>query len=122
MGLWIYVKTPDGETIDTDCAGSYTGFHEFRKALAAEIGIDLEKMYDAKADAWPSTDAEPLVHLLNHPDNSGILTTGQCGAIVLRLDAFYALPVPSGYYGTWIEMLRIVLDKAVEVGGTAVFA
>lgn len=66
-----------------DCFhGSYSGFHEFRCALARVIGIDLERMVgfqrpsrDPEPDAftWEGLPPDPLHVLLNHSDCDGVI-------------------------------------------------
>ena len=65
---------------------SYGGFHEFRKRLAAEIGMDLEELYKGK---YPFPQ-EPLTFLLDHSDCDGILTSEQCLKLWPRLELLTA--------------------------------
>lgn len=65
---------------------SYGGFAEFRKQLAAAIGIDLDTMEGfGGTNPWPTPEAEPLVHLLHHSDCDGELHWHQCDEMKSRL-------------------------------------
>jgi hypothetical protein len=65
---------------------SYSGFHAFRKALAQEVGIDLDEMVGFGGETpWPNSKKEPIVHLLNHSDCDGKMTPKQCRACAPRL-------------------------------------
>lgn len=90
MGLCITTRdhTPDVNW-------SYGGFMAFRKLLAAEDGINLDRMrgfagsWDdpeepADAIAWDTVDST-LKPLLDHSDCDGELTPAECRAVVPRL-------------------------------------
>jgi hypothetical protein len=73
---------------------SYGGFHRFRQLLAAEDGIDLERMAGFTDDfsGKPAPPGKPwsevattLAPLLNHSDCDGELTPDECIQIMPRL-------------------------------------
>lgn len=68
---------------------SYTGFNEFRRRLAAEIGINLREMrgYGVDIPGWRSWDDldDPIKPLLNHSDCEGVLTPSECATVAPRL-------------------------------------
>jgi hypothetical protein len=79
------------DTIDSNETAywSYLGFHRFRKRLAEEIGVDLDKMEgfgenEDGAVPWSITD-DPIVPLLDHSDCDGELTPDLCAEIAPRL-------------------------------------
>jgi len=68
---------------------SYSGFDRFRKRLAAEIGIDLDKMEgfdrsDIDGISWDTVD-DAIAPLLNHSDCEGELPPEVCDGIYPRL-------------------------------------
>jgi len=91
MGLDIRLNK-DGLTIYTDNPHpewSYGGFHDFRQALAAHVGITLSEMDGFTypgivAKPWPNT-PEPIFILLCHSDSQGYLGPHECGALAPRL-------------------------------------
>jgi len=58
--------------VDSFKAGSYSGFHIFRKGIAKAVGINLDEMegYDGEI---PWTGYEPFYELLDHSDCEGAL-------------------------------------------------
>lgn len=68
------------------CGWSYSGFMEFRKKLAKEIGIDLEAMdgFVANGISW-GTVVSPIGALLNHSDCEGALDYNDCEQIYPEL-------------------------------------
>ena len=58
-----------------DAHWSYSGFHNFRKRLAAAIDIDLEEMvgFDEGSRSWDEYKDHPLHNFLNHSDCEGYL-------------------------------------------------
>lgn len=84
MGLDI---VPLVRADDERISFSYGGFHEFRKDIAAHIGIDLMQMkgFGGEERAWPDPKDEPLVYLLHHSDCDGQLGYTECEAIAPRL-------------------------------------
>ena len=78
-----------------DAAWSYSGFHEFRKRLAAAIKIDLEQMHGFAPtpgeeprpfanQPWSEID-DPIKLLLDHSDCDGELTPAACRWVAPRL-------------------------------------
>ncbi len=77
-----------------DCwHGSYTGFSDFRRAVAKAVGIDLDKMdgfvgeFTVEPIAWSSLTPDPIHLFLNHSDCDGVIETNDCGPIAGRLEA-----------------------------------
>ena len=70
----------------SEASWSYGGFHEFRKALAAEINIDLETMegFADNGKPWAEID-DPIVPFLNHSDSDGELAPEECHQVAPRL-------------------------------------
>ena len=65
---------------------TYYGFADFRRRLAKEIGIDLDEMEGFSGDVmWELPSEEPLVYLLDHPDDSGFLWRHQIEKLLPRL-------------------------------------
>jgi hypothetical protein len=63
-------------------AGSYSGFHEWRVALAKISGTTLGKMRGFNGDIeWTKT--EPFCELLNHSDCDGELTSQECSNLLV---------------------------------------
>jgi hypothetical protein len=76
---------------------SYSGFHAFRKRLAAAIGIKLEEMagfaQNKAGQPWNQWDGHPLLPLLIHSDCDGELSPAQCGLVAFGLnDIIHAWP------------------------------
>ena len=72
---------------NSSASWSYGGFHRFRTALAAEIGLELEEMEgftDKPKKSWDEV-TDPIVALLNHSDSDGELTPKECKQIAPRL-------------------------------------
>jgi len=69
----------------SDAHWSYSGFNDFRRHLAKDIGIDLDKMIGFNGDRSWSGIKDPLCLLLNHSDCDGHLTPNQCKKIAPRL-------------------------------------
>jgi hypothetical protein len=91
-----------------DCwHGGYVSFHDWRKALARCVGLDLEKMQgfvrDGSGISWDSLPPDPLFKLLYHSDSSGQILVEDCVPIAERLEAL-------------VPALRNI-DATTEVGG-----
>lgn len=67
-------------------AWSHQGFHEFRRRLAFEIGMDLDSMagFDTPGLSWANV-IDPIAPLLNHADNEGHLLPVVCISVARRL-------------------------------------
>ena len=69
---------------------SYSGFGAFRRALAAEEGVDLAQMvgFGGEREWRTSTDQNitPLAPLLNHSDCDGYLHYWECEEVLPRLE------------------------------------
>ena len=76
---------------------SYSGFHSFRKALALEEGLDLDKMegfgaFSAESGTIPWDGGDygdgwitPLAPLLSHSDCDGYINSWDCREVLPRL-------------------------------------
>jgi hypothetical protein len=76
----------------TDARWSYSGFHEFRRRLARELGIDLDKMdgfVDRNGLSWDKI-IDPIKPFLNHSDCDGELSVRECRMVALRLRVLIA--------------------------------
>ncbi len=76
--------------LENDPSWSYSGFGIFREKVARSIGIDLNKMegyggLEEWDDPYEAT-GDPIIHLLNHSDCDGILTSWQCNEVYPRLE------------------------------------
>ena len=71
---------------------SCSGFNDFRRRLARDIGMDLNSMHGyGGATSWSTAD-DPLVPLLTHSDCDGNLAPDVCAKVAPRLEAII---------GTW---------------------
>lgn len=70
---------------DSDVSWSYSGFNDFRRRLAASIGIDLDEMERFGGDQPWSTVDDPIVPFLDHSDCEGELTPEECLQVAPRL-------------------------------------
>lgn len=69
----------------SDAHWSYSGFHYFRKCLAADIGIKLEEMQGfGGSKSWDEVN-DPIKILLYHSDCDGELAAEECEQIYPRL-------------------------------------
>jgi hypothetical protein len=65
---------------------SYSGFNRFRTEIAEAVEIDLDAMWGFGGSLeWSAIDS-PLVPLLDHPDDHGVLTAEQCATVWPELD------------------------------------
>jgi hypothetical protein len=64
---------------------SYGSFHDFRKRLAREIGLELEEMRGFGGSKQWEEVRDPIKHLLFHSDCEGILTVSECMVVYPRL-------------------------------------
>jgi len=64
---------------------SYSGFNNFRRKLAKEIGVDLDKMIGFGGKIEWDTVKDPIKYLLNHSDCDGHLTPLRCKRVAPRL-------------------------------------
>lgn len=64
---------------------SYSGFGQFRRRLAQEIGVDLNKMYGFGGTRTFHTINDPIKYLLDHSDCDGNLDPVKCRKIIPRL-------------------------------------
>lgn len=69
-----------------DARWSYGGFAQFRRKLASEIGIDLDKMKDFGGEVPFSDYEDDIIPLLNHSDCDGELTVVECKKVAPRLE------------------------------------
>jgi len=93
---------------------SYSGFHVFRKNLAAEEGFVLDEMVGFGGSRSWDTVSTTLEDLLNHSDCEGYLDGWQCEEMVERLTAIKALweerRANSGVENWYIESLGALID------------
>ena len=69
-----------------DASWSYSGFNNFRRRLAKEIGVDIDEMEGFNGDRpWSEVD-DDIVHLLDHSDCDGDLSPNQCVIVAIRLE------------------------------------
>ena len=125
---------------------SYSGFGSFRKCLAKEVGIELDKMegfceFDwleemragtleqARANegpkrSWDEID-DPLKFLLYHSDCDGELTPEECALIAPRMrELMESWPTCCGiesYNRDHGERLADLMDKSVELNQPLIF-
>ena len=125
MGLDIQVDTVSFR------AGSYSGFHDFRKWLARQaLGIDLTSMDGfGGTTPWASltlpAEMKGLPILLSHSDCDGDITPSQAKELLVALEAYKdgagVLRVPNQveyYWGNideWIEACRISIAKRKRI-------
>ncbi|MBT2477608.1 hypothetical protein [Streptomyces sp. ISL-94] len=64
---------------------SYSGFAQFRTAIATREGIDLNQMYGYGGERSWDTITSPLRPLLDHSDCDGNLSPADCTAIASHL-------------------------------------
>lgn len=99
-----------------DCwHGPYRRFHDFRVALAATIGLDLDSMerYGGVVP-WETLEGEPLTVLLDHSDCDGYIASEQCGPLADRMESL--LPgIMSSFPDYTIE--EIVADARRFIAG-----
>lgn len=69
----------------TDVRWSYTGFSIFRKKLAKQIGMDLDKMVGFGGDIPFANFKDDIIPLLDHSDCEGELTVQECKKVAPRL-------------------------------------
>ena len=87
MGIGFCVDHDDGtENEDSDAYWAYSGFHRFRKKLAAEIGIlNLESMEGyGGSGSWDSVPSD-IIPLLNHSDCEGDISPQDCKRVAPML-------------------------------------
>lgn len=86
MGLDLRAGREDG-CLPTDPAPQwpYVWFGDFRRALAAHIGIDLSAMRGFGGEQEWSTVDSPLKHLLGHSDCDGELSPQQAAELAPAL-------------------------------------
>ncbi|GAA4638839.1 hypothetical protein GCM10023196_098140 [Actinoallomurus vinaceus] len=84
MGLVIFPG--NGDVATPDAQWSYSGFHRFRKHLAAAEGFDLGTLVGFGGDrSWDSVQTS-LLPLLNRPDDGGDeLPVAECAQMLPRL-------------------------------------
>jgi len=82
--------------LQCDASWSYSGFNDFRRRLARDIGFDLNEMmgfskgfhwqdgYAPGTRPWSEID-DPIVPLLNHSDCEGELSPQECAQVAPRL-------------------------------------
>lgn len=69
----------------TDARWGYSGFNNFRRRLAKEIGMDLDAMEGFGGDILFSNFNDDILPLLDHSDCDGELTVNECKKVAPRL-------------------------------------
>jgi hypothetical protein len=100
---------------------SYGGFNDFRKKLALEIGIDLDKMIGFGGyTSWDTVD-DHIVPLLNHSDCDGDLTPEECRLVAPRLRQLITMWDEDNWHKERAYMLAGGMDMAAEADEELVF-
>lgn len=90
--------------------GGYISFGQFRKEIAASIGITLDNMQGFHGTiSWDGVQ-DDLKYLLNHSDCDGYLKPGQCKKIAKRLREVEPL-LPN----EWVRQKAIQFAKGCEL-------
>lgn len=105
---------------------SYTGFNEFRKRLASQIGIDLDQMHGFRpwrceparpfADIPWSTVSDPIALLLNHSDCDGELAAHDCRTVGPRLRELVGMWEADDYDRVHGLLLAGAMDECAASG------
>ena len=82
MGIDFVIIIPTYESVDARWSAAY--FHDFRRRLAAEVGIDLERM-DGYGGELQWSHADPIELFLDRPDVLGELNCIECAEVAPRL-------------------------------------
>ncbi|MFJ7916106.1 MULTISPECIES: hypothetical protein [unclassified Lysinibacillus] len=69
----------------TDARWSYSGFGNFRKRLAEQIGMDLDNMEGFGGNVPFHIYQDDIIPLLDHSDCDGELTPDECKQVAPRL-------------------------------------
>lgn len=69
----------------TDARWAYSGFANFRRRLAKEIGMDLDAMEGFGGDIKFELFKDDIIPLLDHSDCDGELTVEECKKVAPRL-------------------------------------
>jgi len=92
----------------------YIWFGDFRRKLAAHIGISLDEMRGFGGDRDWDAVTSPLRHPLDHPDNEGELSPQQAAELAPALQqALFALAKDANYgpaYSYDMEHGRALVD------------
>lgn len=105
--------------LDESCnapSWSYGGFGEFRRRLAAEIGINLHEMKGFLGGWRPWKMRDPIVPLLNHSDCDGVLTPAECAQVAPRLRELVAEWEDDNYDRDMALKLADAMDACVADG------
>jgi hypothetical protein len=99
-----------------DCwHGAYSSFNKFRRFLASQIGVDLDKCEGYGGDIEFSSIDHDIVPLLDHSDCDGILTSSECGQIYNGLnDISEKLYIEINHKGNTDPELQYYLDKIYQ--------
>ncbi|MEU6080007.1 hypothetical protein [Streptomyces sp. NPDC047108] len=83
MGIMLM---PDDDDINSpDVSWAYTEFADFRRLIASEEGIPLDRMQGfGGSGSWGEV-RSPLLPFLDHPDNEGEIAYRECRAMLPRL-------------------------------------
>jgi hypothetical protein len=97
-----------------DARWAYSGFMSFRRRLANEIGMDLNKMEGFDGDIPFSNYQDVILPLLDHSDCDGELTVEECKKVAPRLRQLVSAWEDNDYDKTKALQLADGMDYAVE--------
>ena len=111
----------------TEAHWSYGGFNEFRRRLAREIDVDLDRMVGfgiregRHGDRRWSSVNDPIVPLLDHADCEGDLDADDCAKVGPRLRELVAKWPADDYDRIHAELLADAMEECATTEGTLVF-
>lgn len=107
---------------------SYSGFHDFRKWLAAKINIDLDEMEGFASirndgtprKSWADVPPDILVALLHHSDCDGEIAPDLLAPLAERIREVVGLAIPIGLEDkyNWRAAIQLAhgCDRAADCG------
>lgn len=114
MGLDLHLVRVDYD--GPHARWAHSGFMEFRRRLAKEIGVDLDEMEGFKkiggGRRWAEV-LDPLVPLLDHSDCDGWLDYDACVKVAPRLREIVE-PWPRDYDRQQALALVAMMEEVVE--------
>jgi hypothetical protein len=115
----------------SDAHWSYSGFHRFRRKLAATIGITLDAMEGFEDPDWLNPGGrrgyswdkinDPIVPLLYHSDCDGELLPSECASIAPRLRELVSFWDDDDYDKQQAILLADSMDECVLSGTPLIF-
>ena len=100
----------------SDASWSYSGFHQFRKRLAASIGFNLDDMYGFGGTGSWALIKDNIKPFLKHSDCSGYLTIQQMTKVIPRLRIITACWPENDYDRKAAARLADDMEQAVKKG------